>query len=229
MSRSIRRIRDSVLVTVLALATLECTSGVPSYTKRRTLQPATRAGIVQMVVEAERRRLVSTVLEAGRVDSFINIAVSNTGEEVIPYVAFFEAHNTQIDPPARYVVAQDGDGSLFKVGGFDEGRAEFNLLVAKVLGRGPTSDKDILHIVDAYFAVVEGWASGTPGKRRPAGNRNGCHSRIGSRSGHTISATVFLHDAPSGRAECVTVDVSPTAGVTIVTRTILQEGTRIEL
>lgn len=229
MNPSVRRIRDGVLVTVLAVVSLECMSGAPVRSKRRTLRPATRADIVQMVVEAERRRLVSTVLNAGRVDSFINVAVNRTGEEVIPNVAFFEAHNTQVDPPARYVVAQNADGSLFKVGGFDDGRAEFNRLVTNVLGDGPTSDRDILRIVDAYFAVVEGWARGPVSKSRSAGNRNDCRTRVVSRSGHTISTTVFLHDRPSGRAECVTVNVSAKDGVTIVSRTMLQEGTRIEL
>jgi hypothetical protein len=228
----------AVAVLLLASVSVACVT----TPQQRPVDPALRAEIVRVVVEAERKRLQATLPAEtvshglAALDKWINVVVDDEPVVGVAGVAFHVARNEQIDPPVGYVVAQAPSGELFRLAGFDERRAQFDRLVGVVLLNRSLADTEAVDLADAYFQFVEQWTPGIPDRWDRTGsvvssaaacanNRRATVQRVPE--GYSITALVF--DSRSGRLECVNVVMSSLDGLEIVRRTTLVDRRHIDL
>lgn len=218
--------RAAGLIAIVVLVNTGC--GIATADR---VDPSLRDQIIQLVVEAETNRLEPTTphLDRASMSDWIEIIIERTESKSFGNITFATAANTQIDPPAVYVIAYGPDRSLFRIGGFSDRHEGFDALIRGLMRDGRAKPEDALPIVNAYFEVVEGWRPGVVSRRRPLPYAGTCRTRVLGSTGQAMSVVALVEDTTSGRAECVKVEVSPTKGVEVLERKVLRNGQRIEM
>jgi hypothetical protein len=198
--------------------------------------------IAALVRDAETARIAGTIGSSRdgspeTLDGWVNIVVEPLAASAVAGFRFHRAYNTVVDPAWIYVVATDGQGGVYRIGGFgtEVGANEYSRLVRRWFERSKEmNDGAILDIVASYFRHVEGWSQGVvrgsgDARRLPATARACAKPRITRRRADEVFVNVVLYDVVSGGLQCAEVELSAEHGFVVASRVVIAEGTRIEL
>lgn len=225
----------NVLLAVLTLSTGYTTADNDSCTQPGPgrLSTSHRQQVESLVIGAERTRVDTH--DVGR-DSVL-IKIEDDPFERVGSIAFYRAYDKLTIPAYVYVVAIDATGKLYRIRGFID--REFDSLLRN--WSTDESGSEVAGPVDwvaAYFLTTELWEPGvvrTPeqdlglrvalsGEELPSERMIALEPLTTERRARLLIFNLTLHDTRSGRVERVEVAISPSSGIEVRSRHVVEEG-----